>query len=144
MLRFLGWFALAAVLLAVRPTWSQTTPVPDRDAQAIRAVIEAQLAAFSQDDAERAFSFASDSIQTMFGTPENFMTMVKTSYAVVYRPASVLFLELERLAEETHQAVHMSDGGGQMWLAIYRMQRQPDNSWRISGCVIRLMEGAST
>jgi len=144
MLRLLGVLAFAVVLVTMRPAWSQTTPVPDRDAQAIRAVIEAQLAAFSQDDAERAFSFASDSIQKMFGTPENFMNMVQTSYAVVYRPASVLFLESERLAEEIVQAVQMSDGGGQMWLAIYRMQRQPDNSWRIGGCVIKLMDGSST
>jgi len=37
--------------------------------------------------------------------------------------------------------VEMADEDDRLWLAIYRMQRQPDNSWRIDGCVLKSVEG---
>ena len=57
----------------------------------MREVIEAQLDAFKRDDAARAFSYAAPGIRASFGTPENFMAMVRDGYAVVYRPRSVSF-----------------------------------------------------
>ena len=64
------------------------------DADQIRAIIQQQLAAFGQDDAATAFSFASPSIQAQFGDAETFMQMVKSGYAPVYRPQGLLFGEL--------------------------------------------------
>jgi hypothetical protein len=46
--------------------------VTDTDAINIRSVIEYQLAAFKNDDAQSAFSFASPAIQAQFGTAEHF------------------------------------------------------------------------
>jgi len=137
-------FTLILALLAAVTAHSDTTWLADADAQAIRSVIEAQLDAFSADDAEKAFSFASADIRDTFGTAEVFMAMVKLSYPVVYRPASVLFLEPERIDEEVIQPVQMSDADGALWLAMYRMQRQPDSSWRIGGCVLTSLAGSST
>ena len=51
----------------------------------MRAVIEAQLDAFRKDDAARAFSLATPGIREAFGSLENFMNMVRSAYAVVYR-----------------------------------------------------------
>ena len=47
------------------------------DRAAVRLVIEKQLAAFADDDAEQAFAFASPKIQDMFITARNFMDMVR-------------------------------------------------------------------
>ena len=62
------------------------------DARQVRAIVEAQLDAFARDDAVRAFSYAAPSIRSMFGDAERFMEMVRRSYPLVYRPASVAFL----------------------------------------------------
>jgi Domain of unknown function (DUF4864) len=73
--------------------WGQAASpaIPAADAQAVRKVIEAQLDAFRRDDAAKAFSYTAPAIREMFGTPESSMAMVKSSYAVVYRPCNVVF-----------------------------------------------------
>jgi hypothetical protein len=133
---------LGLMFIASTGAQSQTRAISEADAQSIRTVIEAQLAAFSADDAQAAFSFASDGIRKTFSTAENFLAMVKASYPVVYRPASVLFLDPEKVADEIMQGVEMSDDTDRLWLAIYRMQRQPDNTWRIDGCVLKSLPGS--
>jgi hypothetical protein len=125
---------LALVLLAQGTAYCDV--LGEADARSIRTVIEAQLAAFAADDAQAAFAFASEGIQQTFGTPENFLAMVRASYPVVYRPATVRFLDPEQIGDEIVQAVEMADDKDRIWLALYRMQRQPDQSWRISGCVL--------
>ena len=135
-------FALVVATLVVAIGASaQTDSITESDAQAIRSVIEAQLAAFSADDAEKAFSYASEGIRKTFGSPESFMAMVKTSYPVVYRPATVLFLEPMKVDDEIVQGVQMADDVDRLWLALYRMQRQPDHSWRIGGCLLERLDG---
>lgn len=114
------------------------------DAQAIRAVVQAQLDAFAQDDAPRAFSFAAPGIRQMFDTPENFLAMVRTTYPVVYRPASVAFLKPQRQGAEIVLAAQMTDAEGTPWLAVYSLQRQRDKTWRITGCTVVPNEGRAS
>ena len=118
-------------------------PVSPEDARDMREVIEAQLAAFAADNAERAFSYASASIREMFGTPEYFMAMVRGGYPVVYRPRTVGFLLPETRGSEVVQRVRMTDASGTAWLAIYNMQRQADRRWLINGCVVTRDSGRS-
>jgi hypothetical protein len=128
------WFAGAA----------QAAEVSAADAKAARAVIEGQLAALAADDAKRAFGYATPALREQFGTPENFIEMVRTSYPVVYRPASVAFLKPQWVGDELVQGVHMSDESGVLWLALYRLQRQKNKSWRISACQLVHAEGRVT
>ena len=114
------------------------------DDAGIQIMIEAQLAAFRSDDAPRAFSFASDPIRDIFGMPENFIAMVRSQYPVVVAPASVVFLKIEHDNGATLQPVQMSDDRGQLWLAVYSMQRDAQGSWRINGCVLQRLQGDST
>ena len=133
-MRFVG-----AVILAVLPLLSgaQQTDVRPEDARAVRAVIEAQLDAFRRDDAARAFSYAAPGIRETFGTAENFMQMVRTQYAVVYRPASVAF-EAPLVSEgQVVQPVRFTDSEGSAWGAIYPMWREPDGTWRVNGCYLQ-------
>jgi Domain of unknown function (DUF4864) len=109
----------------------------------VQLVVRAQLAAFAGDDAPRAFSYAAASIQQMFGNPDQFMQMVRSSYPVVYRPASVRFLAPKADGKTIVQPVHMTDDQGGSWLAVYRVQQQKDKSWRIAGCVLVADSGQS-
>ncbi len=127
---------MAAMASLVCPVWAAPPAVADGDANDIRAVIEAQLAAFRADDAELAFSFASPAIRAKFGVAGYFMAMVRGAYPVVYRPESVSFLLAQIVDDDVIQRVRMTDRGGAAWLAIYRMQRQSDRQWRIDACVV--------
>lgn len=111
------------------------------DARAVREVIEAQLDAFRKDDAARAFSLATGAIRERFGSADNFLDMVRSSYAVVYRPTSVLFEAPVLIDGEVVQPVRMTDAEGRGWIALYPMQRQPDGSWRTNGCQLGRLAG---
>ncbi|MEX0809128.1 MAG: DUF4864 domain-containing protein [Dongiaceae bacterium] len=105
-------------------------------AGAIRTVIESQFDAFLADDGARAFSFASPDLQTQFGSPDVFMSMVRTGYAPVYRPQDVEFLDLLEAPGGLVQQVHVIGADGTAVIAHYLMEQQPDGSWRIGGCML--------
>ena len=143
-----GWALCAGLAAFAAATPASGKEVPAAEARAIRVVVEAQLDAFGRDDADQAFSYAAPSIQQMFGSPGNFMRMVRIGYPVVYRPASVVFLKPERLDGDgldgdVMQSAQMTDEAGQVWVAHYRMQRQPNHTWRIGGCQVEKKRGAS-
>ncbi|MDH4482553.1 MAG: DUF4864 domain-containing protein [Rhodoferax sp.] len=112
-------------------------PLEPGDRAAVRLVIEKQLAAFADDDAERAFSFASPKIQEMFVTARNFLDMVRIAYPVVYRPSSLSFQVPYLQGDEVWQIVEMRDARGTDWTALYTLLRPSDGLWRINGCVLR-------
>ena len=139
------WHGVRLVLLALCFAGiAQAADVSTVDAKGARAVIEGQLAALAADDAKGAFGYAAPALREYFGTPENFIEMVRTSYPVVYRPASVAFLKPQWQGGELVQGVHMSDDHGVLWLALYRLQRQKNKSWRISACQLVQAEGRVT
>jgi hypothetical protein len=118
--------------------YAQTVePLRPDDRAAVRLVIEGQLAAFAADDAEQAFSYASETIQATFMTARNFMDMVRIAYPVVYRPASLSFQVPVTKNAEVWQAVQMRDAMGVDWMALYTLKRQADGVWKINGCVLQ-------
>jgi len=102
----------------------------------IRAVIEAQIEAFEADDFDTAFTFASPTIQRMFGTPERFGAMVKGGYPMVWRPGDLRFLALEERGGLLFQDVMVRDAEGALHILEYQMQ-QGDAGWKINGVNIR-------
>ena len=114
--------------------------VTDSDAVAIRTIIESQLEAFQRDDAETAFNFASSGIQEQFQTPEKFMSMVQVRYPSVYRPRSVLFEKITTIQGSTTQPVLLLAPNGVPVRALYLMERQDDDSWKINGCLLVSVE----
>jgi DNA-binding transcriptional LysR family regulator len=136
---------LGALLLAFAPHFAPAQEaVPPEDARAVRAVIEAQLDAFRRDDAAGAFALATPDIRATFGDAETFMDMVRRSYAVVYRPSSVVFEAPLVVDGELLQPVRLTDTQGRGWLAVYPMERQPDGSWRTNGCRLARLPGTRT
>src|SRR5882672_8976718 len=131
---------LALLLLA---TASIAAEISKEDAAAIRAVISEQLDAFARDDGPRAFSLATAGIRAQFGTPEAFMEMVKSEYAVVYRPKSVRFEPPELIEGQIIQPVRMTDAEGRTWMAIYPMLRE-GGRWRTNGCLLHRLQGVQT
>ena len=115
--------------------------VPERDARNVRTVIQAQLAAFAADDAKRAFSYATPKVREMFGSADKFIEVVREAYPAVYRHETVAFLKPELADGMLLQGVHLTDGEGVLWLALYRMERQRDRSWRISACQLLPAQG---
>ena len=142
--RVLAGLLFTASLLGLLPSAAHAERVSASDSKAVRAVVEAQLAAFAEDDGKRAFSYAAPSIREMFGSPDRFMAMVRGSYPVVYRPAAVVFLNPEWVQGQLVQGVHLTDASGALWLAVYQLERQPDKSWRISGCNVQPSAGKMT
>lgn len=130
--RLAGWLAAAFMLWAPPPSWALT----QADEQGVRDVVEAQLAALARDDAATAFSFAAPNVRASVGTASRFMEMVRTAYPALYRPASTAFLKPEAHHGQVIQRVQLTDEGGSAWLALYSLQRQKDNSWRITGCQV--------
>ena len=105
---------------------------------AIRDVIASQLAAFGRDDGAGAFAFASPTIRSKFQTPEIFLDMVRRHYAPVYRPSEVSFQDLHASPRGPVQEVLLVGPDGQVVIALYFMEQQPDASWKING--VQLVE----
>ena len=128
--------------------WAQVRQPADdigvADRGAIRAVIADQMAAFKRDDGAAAFGFAAPNIQTMFGSPERFMEMVRDGYQAVYRPSDVSFGDLVRIDGQLTQLVNLVGPDGVPRTALYFMERQPDGKWRIGGCVLAVGQGTTT
>lgn len=127
---FLFW------LTAAGAAWAQSQDVGEADREAIRRTIERQLDAFRRDDGAAAFAVASPEIQRQFQTPEIFMHMVRQGYPQVYRPREVDFRDLVVAQGVPNQAVLIVGPDGSAAMAIYRMQKQQDGSWRIDGCAL--------
>jgi hypothetical protein len=106
------------------------------DVAAAQSVIRSQEQAFSRDDPAAAYSHAAPAIQGIFPDAETFMAMVRSSYAPVYRHKSFEFGEARVADGKIAQRVHIIDADGVPWEALYTLERQPDGSVKISGCVL--------
>lgn len=132
--------ALLGALLLALACAAPAQPLDGDEVSAMRRVIDAQLAAFARDDSESAFSLASPGIRERFVTADTFVRMVQEQYAVVYRPASRTFLRPVMEDGTVIFPVQLSDRAGQVWIALYTMQRV-GGDWRVAGC--QLVPGAS-
>jgi hypothetical protein len=135
--------ALILVLAACGPAAAQSAPpdtpassLPAPDQEAIRHVVEAQLAAFQRDNGAEAFGYATPMIQQKFGDATNFMAMVKGAYPAVYRPRSVTFDRLVDTENGPDQMLRVVGPDGAAYIAHYVMQKQADGTWLINGCYL--------
>jgi hypothetical protein len=133
------------LLLAQGPAGAESpAAIGPADRRAILSVIGEQLEAFRRDDGAAAFAFASPGIRAQFRDPETFMAMVRSGYRPVYRPREVEFRDLVELAGRLTQRVLLVGPDGVAVVAHYFMQRQPDGSWRIDGCILKGADDLTT
>ena len=134
----LRFFTLVGIALAVASMQlkARAEPLADVEAQRVRAVVTAQLKAFSEDDAEAAFATATPSVRDALKKPERFIALVQGNYPMVYRAAGFAFLPPQREDGQVLQMVSIRDDEGKTWLALFSLEQQPDMSWRIGGCIV--------
>lgn len=135
-MRTLRAILAAAVLAALPMAVAAQDAVPAPQRAAVVSVIRGQMDAFLGDDGARAYSYAAPGIQEMFPTPDIFMAMVRGGYAPVYRPRDVEFLEPAMEGGDIIQPVRVTGPDGASVIALYRLQRQADGSWKIAGVVL--------
>lgn len=105
------------------PVFAQEAP--------IQSTIQSQIDALKRDDFTTAFTFASPSIKTIFGTPENFGRMVSEGYPMVHRPSAVKMLELREVSGALWQRVMITDSLGRSHMLDYQMVETPEG-WQIN------------
>ena len=104
--------------------------------QLVQKVVEQQLHALKQQDAGSAFALADPGMRTQFGNADAFLATVKEQYPMLMHASSILFLKPETDGTIAVQKVRISDDAGSAWSLTYLLNRQQDNQWRISGCVV--------
>lgn len=127
---------LLVSLLGAMPARAQSAAPEAAAFAGITDVIEGQIAAFANDDGDSAFAFASPDIRRRLGTAERFMTMVRSGFQPVYRPRSYSFGDPAFIDGIPVQPVRVIGPDGRGVVALYRMERQPDGSWRIAGVTL--------
>jgi hypothetical protein len=108
----------------------------DDDVAAAQSAIRAQVTALEHDDAATAYGYAAPMIQRMFPDPESFIGMVRSGYAPVYRHKSFEFGEGRAEDGKIMQRASIVDADGAVWEALYTVERQPDGSLKITGCML--------
>jgi hypothetical protein len=104
--------------------------------QVVQQVVQQQLQALATQDAMQAFALADNQMRTQFGSAEAFLTTVREQYPMLMHPASVLYLKPETDGSVAMQKVRLTDEEGSSWSLTYLLNREKDNQWRISGCVV--------
>lgn len=131
-LRRLGAIVVAALLIA-----GPASAGPEHELRrSVIAVIKSQIAAFQRDDGEMAFSYASPGVQSQFGTADAFLARFAATYKPVYRPKSVIFLNLAFARGRLVQRVLLQGPDSIAVVALFPMMQMNDGSWRVDGCVL--------
>ncbi len=112
--------------------WLTVTAAFAQDNDAIEGVIGSQLEAFNSRDIDTAWTFASPNIKRLFGSPDNFATMVEQGYPMVWNNAEVRFLELREIRGNLWKKIMLRDAQGGLHILDYQMVETADG-WQING-----------
>lgn len=130
------------VLLAIMSVAAFAQSISEAEKTEFQRIIAAQISAFRADDGPSAYSFAAPVVRNIFPTPEIFMSMVKRGYSPVYRPQSFNFTEalIDPMGRPAQKMLVVGPDG-KTYEALYSMEKQPDGTWRISGCTLLEIPG---
>jgi hypothetical protein len=132
---------LFALLLLLAPLAMPPAALADEASDAaIHDVITRQLEAIKKDDATAAFAMAAPNIQSMFGDPATFMSMVERGYPQIYRSTGHKFLNIDTSTGRLMQRVLIESVKGSV-VVRYEMI-EIDGVWRINGCMIEKVDAA--
>ena len=107
-----------------------------------QSVIESQIQAFLDENAELAYSFAAPLIKMKFTNPFEFMSMVKNYYEPVYNPKQFYFLEAKYYEGAIYHQLQVISQKNESFLATYSLI-QDEGRWKISGCAVYPMQNQS-
>ena len=101
-------------------------------------IIENQIQAFQNKNAELAYSFASPMIKLRFNNPQEFMSMVKSFYEPVYNPKQYYFINSKYFEGSIYHQLQIISQSNMSYLATYPLIKD-ENEWKISGCSVKPM-----
>ena len=107
-----------------------------------QSVIESQIQAFLDENAELAYSYAAPMIKMKFTNPVEFMSMVKNYYEPVYNPKQFYFLEAKYYEGAIYHQLQVISQKNESFLATYSLI-QDEGRWKISGCAVYPMQKQS-
>tara|TARA_E500000081_G_C5930809_1_gene260615 strand:+ start:17 stop:442 length:426 start_codon:yes stop_codon:yes gene_type:complete len=107
-----------------------------------QSVIESQIQAFLDENAELAYSYAAPLIKMKFTNPFEFMSMVKNYYEPVYNPKQFYFLEAKYYEGAIYHQLQVISQKNESFLATYSLI-QDEGRWKISGCAVYPMQNQS-
>jgi hypothetical protein len=114
----------------------QRTPSHAAASAVVQQVVQQQMQALATQDAMQAFALADTDLRMQFGTADAFLKTVREQYPMLIHPARVLFLKPQTDGTIAMQKVRLTDEEGSSWSLTYLLNRQHDNQWRISGCLV--------
>jgi hypothetical protein len=110
----------------------------EAEIKAARGTIDAQIKAFSRGDNAEAYGYAAPSLHGIFPTVESFMSMVTGAYQPVYKPQSYDFGKADELGtSQILQQLLIVGPDGKDYEALYRLERQPDGTYKITGVSLK-------
>lgn len=130
---------VASLVLVSAPAAHAEDPVAHA-----QAVISGQIDALIADDADRAYSYASPDIRSIYPDKDTFLTMVQKNYEPVYHAGNYAFGRSKLVAggELVFQEVMISAKEGKDWTAIYEMRLMDDGSYKVNG--VRMMRNTAS
>ena len=131
LITFIGIYGLAKSEISYEKDFNET-----------QAVIESQIQAFLDENAELAYSYAAPLIKMKFNDPLQFMSMVKTYYEPVYNPKQFYFIDARYIEGAIYHQLQVISQQNESFLATYSLIRD-DGKWKISGCAVYPMQKQS-
>ena len=105
-------------------------------------IIESQIQAFLDENAELAYSYAAPLIKMKFSNPLEFMYMVKSYYGPVYNPKQFQFIDAKYYKGAIYHQLQVISQQNETFLATYSLI-QDEGKWKISGCAVYPMQKQS-
>jgi len=105
-------------------------------------IIESQIQAFLDENAELAYSYAAPLIKMKFNSPSEFMFMVKNYYEPVYNPKQFYFVDARYFEGAIYHQLQVISQQDESFLATYSLI-QDGGKWKISGCAVYPMQKQS-
>jgi hypothetical protein len=127
---------MAIAIAATAAVVSHPGNLSEEDTRSVERIVMAQLVAFASDDAAGAFATTTPAVRKAIGDAGRFAALVRGAYPMVYRPRAVVFHKPEVNGNTVLQLVEITDERTKSWLAMFALERQPDRTWAISGCVV--------
>lgn len=130
---------VASLVLVSPPLVHAEDPVAEA-----QAVISGQIEAMMSDNADKAYSYASPDIRSLYPDKDVFLAMVQRNYEPVYRAGNFAFgrSKLVGGGEMVLQEVMISARQGKDWTAIYEMRLMNDGSYKVNG--VRMMPNTAS
>src|SRR5579872_312154 len=101
-----------------------------------RAVIQRQLDAFKQNDADGAFAQATPGLKETYSDPRRFMESVRSGDTPFFKRRMIEYHDFVASGDDAAQSVVLIDDDSSVWTVVYKLARQPDGSWLIDGVIL--------